>query len=81
MHIDAGCVAIAEPCEASSVSSIAVGVLARTNTGRRKYEFTPTIDAKLHAIYRHPDRRTHLTVEQYAGKLGWPKHALAPASP
>ena len=33
---------------------------------RRKYEFTPTIDAKLHEIYRHPDRRTHLTVKRYA---------------
>jgi len=52
-----------------------MGVLARKNTRRRKYEFTPAIDAKLHEIYRHPDRRTHLTVSQYAERLGWPKHA------
>ena len=71
MPIDPGCVAIAELREVSSVLSIAVGVLAPTNTGRRKYEFTPPIDAKLHEIYTHPDRRTHLTVKQYAGKLGW----------
>jgi hypothetical protein len=54
----------------------AASVPAGSRRLRRKYEFTPTIDAKLDEIYRHPDRRTQVTVKQYAEKLGWPKHAL-----
>jgi ribosomal protein L37E len=41
-----------------------------------KWKFTPAIDARLEAIYKHPDSRSRMTATQYAAQMGWPKHVL-----
>ena len=76
MHAGTSSVVVPDPLQQPSWADVRAVVPAKKKTQRRKYVFTPTIDAKLHEIYKHPDRRSHLTVKQYAAQLGWPKHAL-----
>ena len=67
---------VPDPLPQPSWPGVTVKVSPNKEARRRKYLFTPALDARLHEIYKHPDRRTHVTVKQYAEKLGWPKHAL-----
>ena len=76
MHAENNSVVVPHPLQRPSWADVTVAMPLNKNARRRKYVFTPAIDARLHEIYMHPDRRTHLTVKQYAEKLGWPKHAL-----